>query len=143
MTFPSLLFLVLAVVPAITGAKSQTQSPTCLRYEPGTVDVTGTLTRMTFPGRPNYASIKEGDEPESGFYLQLSTAICTIGSADSANDNNGSLEGIHLVQLVLDSAGYTRLRPQLGRKITLRGTLFAALSGHHHAPVLLRVDLLP
>jgi hypothetical protein len=111
----------------------------CLRYEPDTVAVTGTLARKTFPGRPNYESVAAGDEPETGFYLELAAPICTVASPDSSADNNGALQGVRLVQLVLDSAGYARLRPSVGRSITLRGTLFAALTGHHHAPLLLRV----
>ena len=107
--------------------------PACLRYEPDTVAIAGILTRKTFPGRPNYESVKEGDEPETGFFLEVPV------SPDSADDNNGSLHDIRLVQLVLDSAGYARLNPRLGRQVTLRGTLFAAFTGHHHAPLLLRV----
>jgi hypothetical protein len=113
--------------------------PVCLRYEPDTVAIAGILTRKTFPGRPSYESVKEGDEPETGFYLEVPIPVCTIASPDSASDNNGSLHDIRLVQLVLDSAGYARLKPRLGRQVTLRGTLFAAFTGHHHAPMLLRV----
>jgi hypothetical protein len=115
------------------------QAAPCLRYEPDTVAVTGTLARKTFPGRPNYESIADGDEPETGFYLELATPICTVASPDSTRDNNGALRGVRLVQLVLDSAGYARLRPSLGRQLTVRGTLFAAITGHHHAPLLIRV----
>jgi hypothetical protein len=30
------------------------------------------------------------------------------------------------------------LRPRLGQRVVLRGTLFAAFTGHHHAPLLLQ-----
>ena len=113
--------------------------PACLRYEPDTVAIAGVLTRRTFPGRPNYESVKEGDEPETGFYLEAPLPVCTTASPDSANDNNGSLHDIRLIQPVLDSAGYARLKPRLGRQVTLRGTLVAAFTGHHHAPLLMRV----
>ena len=53
--------------------------PGCLPYEPEPVQMTGTLVRLTFPGRPNYESIEEGDEPETGFYLELSRGVCTTG----------------------------------------------------------------
>ena len=101
----------------------------CLRYEPDTVAIAGVLTRKTFPGRPNYESVKKGDEPETGFCLEVGVPLCTIASPDSADDNNVSLHDIRLVQLVLDSAGYARLRPHLRRQLTLRGTLFAAFTG--------------
>lgn len=36
----------------------------CLEYEPSSVSLVGTIVRRTYPGRPNYESIKKGDEPE-------------------------------------------------------------------------------
>jgi hypothetical protein len=136
------LILVSAIVTAFgAGKPTSTSVPLsaqgCLRYEPDTVAVTGILTRVTFPGPPNYESIKDGDEPETGFYLRLEAPICTTASPDSA-DNNGALQDVRLVQLVLDQAAYAHLRPHLGRRITLHGSLFAAVTGHHHAPLLLQ-----
>jgi hypothetical protein len=43
------------------------------------------------------------------------------------------------VQLILNREGYGRLRPYVGRRVTLRGTLSGAITGHHHAPLLLTV----
>jgi hypothetical protein len=133
-TMPAVLIV---VTGACIGIGSRPSRSPCLRYQPDTVTVTGTLARMTFPGRPNYESIKDGDEPETGFYLRPATAICTIGSPDSMMTDNGTLTGIQLVQLVLDSAGYARLRPQLGRVVTLRGTLSVGMTAHYHAPLAL------
>jgi hypothetical protein len=108
----------------------------CLSYGPDTVSITGVLERRTYPGRPGYASIPAGDEPETGFYVRLSKTLCTI--ADTTAPDAPALHGVRLVQLVLDSAGYTALRPRLGQRVVLRGTLFAALTGHHHSPLLLQ-----
>jgi hypothetical protein len=47
--------------------------------------------------------------------------------------------GVRRIQLVLDQQGYDSLRRFLGKKVTLRGTLFGAITGHHHTPVLLSV----
>ena len=113
----------------------------CLRYEPDTVAITGILVRKTFPGPPNYESIAKGDKPETGFYLELARPICTVASADS--EINQSVSGVHLVQLVLDQAGYDRLRPGLGHVINVRGKLFAEFTAHHHAPLLLDVIFPP
>ena len=46
-------------------------------------------------------------------------------------------DSVGLIQLVLDSTGYSRLRPSLGTSVTLTGRLFSAITGHHHAPVLM------
>jgi hypothetical protein len=107
----------------------------CLRYEPNNVTLSGKLVRLTFPGRPNFDSIENGDEPETGFYLELSHTICTEAAI---NSDDPSLRGIKLVQLVLNKNGYSTLKPSIGNNVTLNGSLFAAMTGHHHAPVLLQ-----
>ena len=113
-------------------ASRSAMAQACLRYEPDTVRLSGSLTRLTFPGRPNYESVAAGDQPETGFYLRVPAPICTTASREYA-----AQAGIRLVQLVLDSLGYAALKSYLGRRVTLRGTLTGAITAHHHAPVLL------
>jgi len=108
----------------------------CLKYEPDTVALSGTLHRATFPGRPNFESIADGDEAETGFYLTLKPAICTQGDGGPEREPHNDVREI---QLVLTPAQYATLRPQLGQQVQLRGQLFSSFTGHHHADVLLRV----
>lgn len=126
--------LALALLSGPRLAVAQRPGSPCLRYESDTVALAGTLRRETFPGPPNFESVGRGDRPETGYYLHLASPVCTV-----ADSNNDAVPGARLVQLVLDSAGYARLRPRLGRRVQLRGILFAAMSGHHHAPVVMRV----
>ncbi|MBA2678324.1 MAG: DUF4431 domain-containing protein [Ktedonobacteraceae bacterium] len=107
----------------------------CLLYWPAKVTVSGVLERITFPGRPNYESVRNGDEPEPGFYLKLSTPICTIGDKDSGTSY--PVTDVSRIQLILDNPAYGKFRPFLGRHLTVQGTLMAAHTGHHHAPLLL------
>jgi len=107
----------------------------CLSYGPEIVSVSGQLERHTFPGRPNYESVENGDEAETGFYLKLAHPVCTLGDAQSPDAY--PQEGVTSIQLVLDQEGYEELRPLLGMQLNLRGKLFAAHTGHHHAPLLL------
>jgi hypothetical protein len=107
----------------------------CLKYEPEVVTVSGKLVRKTFAGPPNYESVKAGDAPETGFYLALKRPICAIASQGS--EDNESTTNVSLVQLVLDARGYEQLRPLLGKSVTIKGSLFSAHTGHHHAPLLL------
>lgn len=107
----------------------------CLKYEPDTVTLAGRLHRGTFPGSPNFESIAAGDEAETGYYLTLDAPICT--QADSADRE--AHEGVREVQLVLTEQQYAALRPELGKQVRLKGQLYSAFSGHHHAPLLLRV----
>lgn len=101
------------------------------------VAVAGKLERHTFPGRPNYESIAEGDEAESGFYLRLPHVICTNG--DPKSPDAYPQKTVRLVQLVLQPAQYDELRPLLGKTVSVKGDLFARHTGHHHAPLLLNV----
>ncbi|MBV9493959.1 MAG: DUF4431 domain-containing protein [Acidobacteria bacterium] len=120
-----------AYPPSRTGAVSTS----CVGYEPDTVSITGSLERRTYPGRPNYESVQQGDEPETGFYLRLANALCISRHLDEVNE---PVAGVTLVQLVLDEAEYDDLRRTIGKRVALRGTLFHSHTGHHHAPVLLK-----
>lgn len=130
-----LAFVLPSIALAANGPDSQ-RGHTCLSYEPAMVRISGRLERKTYPGRPNFKSIRNGDEPETGFYLSVSRPICTNADGSSA-DAYPQQNGVKLVQLVLDRAGYKKLRPMLSRIVTLKGSLFAAHTGHHHAPLLL------
>lgn len=105
---------------------------TCLKYEPNIVKISGKLVELTFAGPPNYESIENGDDAETGYYLELSRSICTVAEEDS-----DGFENIKLVQLVLDKSGYSSLRNKLNTSISIKGNLFAGDNGHHHASVLL------
>ena len=102
----------------------------CLRYEPEVVTLTGKLEQRTSKDEPK----------ETHFYLVLARAVCTTGEkAGPSNPDAYPVKNVRLVQLALDADGYKRLRPNLGRQVTLRGTLLAAHTVHHHAPLLLMV----
>lgn len=109
----------------------------CLRDGPDTVQLTGRLERRTFYGPPGYGGDPRRDARETGFYLALAAPVCTVAGPGGASDDAKS--GVRLVQLVLDPAGYRELRPSVGRAVVVRGTLFTAHAGHHHAP--LRLDV--
>jgi hypothetical protein len=127
----------LVLVAALASARSPLAARgDCLRYGPNAVSITGTLARHTFYGAPGFGDDPAHDEKEPGFYLDLTVPICTVAGRD---DVDRPLESVRRVQLVLDSAGYARLRPFLGKRVTLSGTLFGASTGHHHAPILLDV----
>jgi hypothetical protein len=106
----------------------------CLHYEPDTITLSGQLTRRTFFGAPGFGEDPKHDEKETGYYLSLPHNVCTVATHDDE-----AHKGVHLVQLVLDSAGYAHLRPYIGKTVSINGTLLAATTGHHHTEVLLRV----
>ena len=111
-----------------------TSQPSCFRAYVDTVALTGVVGRRTFPGAPNFESTRRGDRAEQGLYLSLPKAICTIDDSVAGPKSN-----VQLVQLILDSAGRAFLQNRLGHRVTMRGTLFAAHTGHHHADLLFTV----
>jgi hypothetical protein len=108
----------------------------CLTYESQTAVLTGTIKRHTFAGPPNYESIAKGDAPEVTWVLHLAKPICMTADKDSEAERN-----VSDLQLVFEEGQkqYERYRPLVGRKVNVTGTLFHALTGHHHTRVLLTV----
>lgn len=127
-----LFCLAFGVMPLIQARAAEP----CLSFEPDVVTIQGTLERRVFPGAPGFEDLTTGDEPEVGFYLALDSPLCVAG-----NDDEEALtvdDDVRLIQLVLDQQGYDELRPLLSEAVTLKGTLFGAMTGHHHTQVLLQ-----
>jgi hypothetical protein len=112
----------------------------CLPYEPAVVTVRGTLERKTFPGPPNYESARKGDKPETYWILELPQAVC-VAEDSREPDLDPARANISRIQLVLTPEMYAAYKALVGRKVMASGTLFGAISGHHHTPVLLTVRI--
>jgi hypothetical protein len=127
-----LLFLVAtASISAVAGSK-------CLAYEPSVVTLKGTLIRKTFPGPPNYESIRKGDRAEVYWLIQLASPICV--NADPSSDLNSSEKEVREVQLVMTS--YAKYENLIGKRVIATGSLFSAHTAHHRTPVLLTLSKL-
>ena len=112
----------------------------CLEYEPAVVHLSGRIARQTFPGPPNFESIKEGDAKEIQWILHLSTPICVNGKqGDELNSEPES--GLRTIQLVIVTSGdFKRYSPLLGKDVIVTGTLFHAITMHHRTHVLIEVQ---
>ena len=108
-------------------------------YEPEVVRLKGKLSFETFPGPPEYASIKDGDKPESFWILNLDPPI-TI-SAKGGNDKDGTypLEAsVRRLQLIFD---YDKVFPKnfdlkKDKIVRVTGSLFHSSTIHHRTDVL-------
>lgn len=109
----------------------------CLKYEPEVVTLRGKIKRVTFSGRPNYESIKNGNEPERYWVLFLPKSICVQGNQKDDPDSETE-QGIKEIQLIIKN--YDKYRHLLGKTVSVSGTLMHAITGHHHTSVLLQVD---
>jgi hypothetical protein len=108
-----------------------------LHYEPEIAILEGTIEAHTFPGLPNFSSIKKGDEAERGRYLRLREPVDVIASATDTDTNAETEKNVTLLHLTCDDKVWKKLTP--GKQVLLRGTLFHQLTGHQHSRVLMTV----
>lgn len=109
-------------------------------YEPETIELTGTIGQQTFPGRPGYESIESGDEIETGWYFKLDRPIDVNNFKGEGGHEETPEKNVKVLQLTSYADDIIASMPKLdGKKVTLKGQLFHAFSGHHHARVLMRI----
>lgn len=116
----------------------QAQAGPCLGYEPQSVTLTGVITRHMNYGPPNYGEDPAHDEKETYWRLDLAKPICVKGdSADPSKDANTEDErNIRHLEIVY-SNGYPVGPGWVGHRVTVTGTLFHRITGHHHTTVLI------
>jgi len=119
-----------------------------LSYEPSVVELTGSLDIQTFPGPPNYTSIKDGDAIERHFYLKLDHIVDVIPLKEGhpTIDNAEPEMNVKIMMLAVSSTD-TRMWAKLrgigkGGRVKIKGTLFRRWTGHHHSRVILNVSSL-
>jgi hypothetical protein len=130
-----LLLLILSLITDCAFASNQV-----VYFEPNIVKLEGNVRMLTFPGQPNYESIKHGDAEETDAYLILSKPI-DIALYDATDiGNNAAVKNVKFIQLVVDREDDWKQIKE-GNNVRIEGILFSALTGHHHARVLLRVNI--
>lgn len=110
-----------------------------LYYQPKVVKLTGLIRVLTFPGPPNYESIRNGDAIETCGYLILNNPI-DVDLFQNFQIGNDELEkNVKFIQLVIhNDKDWPKIKN--GNAVVVSGQLFHALTGHHHARVLLLVE---
>ncbi len=126
------LFALTLFLFALTAQASAQKN--CLSYDKDAVSLTGSISKKTFPGPPNYESIRKGDKPETYWILHLAKPICTTASGDNDAEKN-----VTDLQLILTEKQFAHYRRFLGRRARVTGRLSHAITGHHHTPVLIEV----
>jgi hypothetical protein len=111
----------------------------CLSYESSGAKLTGKIKRVTFPGPPNYESVKKGDQPEIAWVLRLNRPVCVKAGQD--NEFDVAEGNVTDIQLVLEPWEFTKWRAlaQGRAPVVVTGKLFHAHTGHHHTAVLMEV----
>lgn len=109
---------------------------TCVKYESATVSVTGIVSPKQFYGPPNYGEDPVQDEKEIVAVLKLDDPIRACEARGNEIDRE-TVQTVNQMQMVFHSAPYGR--QWNGKRVVVTGTLFPAVTGHHHTPVLIDV----
>ncbi|HVQ08746.1 MAG TPA: DUF4431 domain-containing protein [Allosphingosinicella sp.] len=132
MTMPFLPLLILAAAQPATAQG-------CLDLKDGETEITlsGRLEARIFAGPPYYEDIRRGDARERAYILTLDRSICIDDGGEFA-DPRQRFDRVHLYTGT--DAIRPRLRAGLGRRVRVRGSGFAAQTGHHRAPLVVDVS---
>ena len=125
--------ILILLLPVIASARNQQ-----VYYEPQTVELIGVIKILKFPGPPNYTSIKNGDADETGAYLVLNDPINVTTEPKLQNDDNMPENNVKILQLVVKNPKHWN-QVKEDNKALIIGTLFHALTAHHHVRVLIDV----
>jgi hypothetical protein len=133
-TFVRLLILfALASGAASADAQETVTPPSCVYFDSDSSGVWyGTLTRLTFPGPPNYESIVGGDRPEQVIALVLPQDACW------AFENH--VFHAQLLQLTGEPKVLAAAAALIGQEVEVDAKTTLAASGHHHTPMMLDVS---
>lgn len=102
----------------------------CLKYAPKKVTLTGIIFLKEDFGPPGYGQDPEHDTREMNVYINLDTPVCVEAKGDQAAAHN-----VGTMQMVY--ARYPFQKKWAGKHVEVKGTLFAADTGHHWTPVLI------
>ena len=130
---PSLVTAI--IIASLYSGPSIAADRACLDYEPAIVTLTGTITKHLEYGQPNYGEDPAHDAKERYWYLDLDNPICV-----NSGKNDVSLEpeekNVRRLQIVYMS-GYPKGGDWINHRASITGTLFHAITGHHHTAVLI------
>lgn len=105
-------------------------------FKPKISELSGAIAILTLPGPPNYLSIKNGDEAETGAYLVLNKPVDVKLVPKVQIGNDVPENNVSIIQLVLKKdADWKKM--ENGNHVHISGTLFHAMWAHHHTRVLL------
>jgi Domain of unknown function (DUF4431) len=110
----------------------------CLDYEPAVVTLSGTITKHMNYGPPNYGEDPARDAKEFSWYLELDDPVCVNGKNDDSPEGEAE-KNVRKLQIVYLN-GHPKGDGWINHRVSIEGTLFHAITGHHHTNVLIQAD---
>ena len=134
----SLCFLVATLVLLCSCSVSTKKDDLEYSFEPNVSIVEGTLITRMYYGQPGYGEDPENDAKEYPYILQLDKPInVKAQEGDIMNSDTFDVKEIQVVPL--GEEDLKSIKKYLDKRIKIEGTLFSALTGHHHTEVLIEV----
>ncbi len=124
----------IAAPPTISTATEPSAS--CLAFDGPLVTLSGTTFSRIYFGPPGYGLNPEQDIRERATLLLLDAPLCVEENSASQAPFEGNVIVIQLAAIHISPESVAKAQ---GRRVTVRGTLFHALTGHHRTAVLVDV----
>lgn len=116
-------------------ANSPAMATSCFKYEPALVTVSGTISIKQDFGPPNFGEDPAHDSKEDHLYIALDRPLCVEGDQNPRSLNQDGEADIRSMEMVYYD--YPFQKGWLGKHVSVTGTLFEAITAHHHTPVLI------
>lgn len=108
-------------------------------FEPSVSTIEGTLITRMYYGPPGYGENPDTDIQEYPFILQLDDPIdVLVQEGDLHNSDKFEVTEIQVVPI--NTENIEIVEQYINKRIKIQGTLFEALTGHHHTNVLIEVE---
>lgn len=98
--------------------------------------VRGRIVKETYPGLPNYESVKNGDKPMTYWFLKTEKPICSYKS-DMTTGELTKIASQNKFQLVIDN--YGKYKNKQGKLVTVHGMPYSRHTGYHNTALLIEV----
>jgi hypothetical protein len=114
---------------------SQSLAGDCVNYGPSVVKVTGSIFTKEYFGPPNYGENPSTDSRERFYFIALDRPLCVAG--DRKGDQKAE-NTVKTMEMVYYPGTFQKI--WLGKHVSVTGTLFHAITAHHHSPVLITAN---
>jgi hypothetical protein len=99
----------------------------------------GVISRVDFPGPPNFSSILDGDQKQTYWILTVSEAV-SVDANSELDIKEQNVISIQLVFLSEDSDSYKKYDALVGKEVEVTGDLFHGFTAGHKTRLLISVE---
>lgn len=136
-------WLAIAVGTCLIWSVSEARSECINVRSPNPVALEGTLTFQIFGGPPYNGGVTKGDTPEPTYILRLGQPVCVDG--DEFIERGERVDRVQVYPAYGSGREVwilRKLHDLVGARVRVEGkSAFGAHTGHHHAPLLLPIDV--